>query len=241
MAKRLRPAWLGAKDALFMLYSCCNCLLNLPGMTPKERRIIKDILKESSKKNKINILEWGGGGSTIYYARYLKALDASFEWHSIENSAEWAGKVVRRLERYKLRDMAHIHLFEFTPFWQKPGWDWSDPRPEEFGLREEAERRYIIFPETLGLKFDVIIIDGRFRRRCLIEAQKFLAPSGCVILHDAQKTHYHSPLNSYKYGKFFESKYIDVPYLHKSGDKKWCKMWIGSNEKKKFMKINRKG
>ena len=72
-------------------------------------------------------------------------------------------------------------------------------------------------------KFDIVIVDGRFRRRCLIEAKKILAPEGYVVLHDAHKKHYHSPLDSYKHGKF-----IETGFLYHETYREKVKLWIGN-------------
>ncbi len=205
-------------------YSLVQSLRGLPAMTPIEVKIIKDVLS-SFKKEKIRILEWGGGRSTLYFAKYLRSLGIDFEWCSIENSKQWRDVVQEKLDKNNLGDKVKLFLFEFIPFWMKPGWDFGNPNPKGFGPQEKNEKDYISYPSSLGIKFDIIIVDARFRRRCLIEAQKILAPEGIVILHDAQKEHYHSPLNSYKFGKFFDSGYL---YSH--GVRSRNKIWIGSKE-----------
>lgn len=226
MGTIIKNVWLNPKDILFRIYLRCNRLLNIPNMTYKERNVIKNILNGAARGHKINILEWGSGSSTVYFSKYLEEAGVEFDWYSMENSPRWYNHVLNQVRKRGLDAKAHIYLFDFKPFWERPAWDWSDPNPRAFGPVEETERRYILFPGTLGLKFDVIIIDGRFRRRCLIEAQKILSPAGCVILHDAQKERYHSPLGLYGYGEFFESKHVEIPCLNRQGGKK-CKLWVG--------------
>lgn len=73
--------------------------------------------------------------------------------------------------------------------------------PKEVCSPEAIE--YVEYPgrvaESKG--FDVVIIDGGFRRRCLLVASAVLAPGGSVLLHDAQRTHYHRSLENYKYNR----------------------------------------
>lgn len=209
---------------IFYIYSSYLSFRQLPGMTTKERKNIKKLLN-TYKNKKVRILEWGSGYSTIYYSKYLNSLKIDFEWYGIENSRKWYDKVLGQLKKHKLTDKVHLYLFEFTPFWQKPNWDWDDPIHVGFDPHEDNEKKYISFPNTLGIKFDIIIVDARFRRRCLIEAQEMLAPKGFVILHDAQKTQYQSPLSLYKFGKC-----TDSGYLYYSGARTHTKMWIGSND-----------
>ena len=217
------------KAMLFQGYYFTRLMRGMPGMTGKEIRIIKNILS-SFKGKKLRILEWGCGRSTVFYAKYLRKCGIDFEWYGIENSREWHNLVVKWLEKEKLAEKVHIYLFEFAPFWLKPGWDWNNPGVCGFGPKEENEMDYIYFPKKLNLKFDLIIVDARFRRRCLIEAQKLLAPQGLVILHDAQKVHYQSPLTSYKYGQF-----VDSGYLYGDQNRVRAKMWIGSNDRQDLM------
>ena len=54
-------------------------------------------------------------------------------------------------------------------------------------------------------EFDLIFIDGRFRRRCLLAARDSLAPKGVVILHDAQRPHYHDALSAYPHVRMFNT------------------------------------
>jgi hypothetical protein len=200
-------------------------MCGLPGMTTKEIDIFKNIIN-LYKNGKIKVLEWGCGLSTIYFSKYLKDAGMDFEWHGIDNSKEWHEKIQKKIIEDGLADSVFLCLFEFVPFWLKPGWDWNNPARSGFGPKEENELRYISYPASLGIKYDVIIVDARFRRRCLIEAQKLLAPGGFVILHDAQKPHYHSPLGSYRYSRF-----IDSGFLYHSGGRTGVKMWIGSNDR----------
>ena len=192
-------------------------------MTSHELEVIKKLLKNYD--NEMRILEWGCGYSTIYFSKYLKSLKIDFEWYGIDNSSVWYEKILNKIKQLDLDNNVHLYLFEFLPFWQKPGWNWDNPDPKGFEPNDENEMKYISDPKTSGMKYDLIIVDARFRRRCLIEAQKMLAPNGFVILHDAQKEQYHSPLSLYKYGKFIESG-----YLYYKGDRTRVKMWIGSND-----------
>ena len=217
------------KDTAFCLYGKYRFWRGLPGMTGKEIDILKKILLAYGEK-KLRVLEWGCGKSTIYYTKYLRSLEIDCEWYGIDNSREWFEWVRGRVDQAGLEERVHLYLFEFTPFWLKPEWDWNNPGVCGFGPKEENELDYIYFPKKLNLKFDLIIVDARFRRRCLIEAQKLLAPQGLVILHDAQKVHYHSPLTSYKYGQF-----VDSGYLYGDQNRIRAKMWIGSNDRQDLM------
>jgi len=193
----------------------------LPAQTSIDRKIFKRVFRQYAGK-RISVFEWGTGRSTIYYSRYLVSIDSDFEWHSIDNSREWKEKVARLVNRYGLNDRVHLYLSEFPAFWELPGWSWKERKvPKEICGPKVVE--YVEYPRRVaGSKgFDVIIVDGRYRRRRLLVASEVLAPGGLVLLHDAQRPHYHRSFENYKLGRFF-----DVGNL--PGSKIKIKTWIGT-------------
>ena len=198
-------------------------ILGLPAQTRKEIQIFKAIFENFANKN-IRIFEWGSGFSSIYYSAYLQKRNSEFQWHSIDNNRIWHEKVRSELSKRGLQQHVQLYLKEFLPFWEKPGWGWENIPPPcgVFSPKSENEKAYINFPKASDKKFDIIIIDARFRRYCLQAAQEVLAPGGVVILHDAQKKHYHSGLNDFHYGQFFITgqwyPFQEIPN----------KVWVGS-------------
>jgi SAM-dependent methyltransferase len=71
---------------------------------------------------------------------------------------------------------------------------------------------YVECVRSLGMLFDVVIVDGRKRRCCLLEAAKVLKPDGVALLHDASREHYHCAFEAFKDWRFV-------------GDD----LWIGAN------------
>ena len=53
-----------------------------------------------------------------------------------------------------------------------------------------------------------MVVDGRYRRRCLIAAKDVLADAGVLILHDAQRTHYHSSLSEFGQVEWLTTGYM---------------------------------
>jgi hypothetical protein len=123
-----------------------------------------------------------------------------------------------------LQSRMDLHLMEFKPFWEKPGWGSVPPPCGQFAPSLENEKNYVDYPRRLGNKFDVIIVDARFRRRCIQVAQEALQPGGVVVLHDAQKKQYHDGLESYPHQRFIDSG-TWYPLQEKSNQ-----MWVGSLE-----------
>lgn len=201
-----------------------QCLFKQPAQTVREIKIIKELFLYFKQK-KLLVFEYGSGYSTVYYAQYLHNKGYRFEWHAIDNSDVWFRKVRTMIEAKGLNKHVFLHSKSFKPFWEKPGWDFSQPvKCGRWQPASESENNYINFPKTSEMNFDIVFIDGRFRRRCLLVAKQCLKHDGIVVLHDAQKPHYHSSLKHYPHqtfingGRFYPGQEI-------------CNsIWFGSND-----------
>ncbi|MCW9054551.1 MAG: class I SAM-dependent methyltransferase [Candidatus Pacebacteria bacterium] len=149
-----------------------------PQMTPKEIEMMEEIL--SSYGPHIDVLEWGSGGSTVYFTRFLHSKDISYTWTSIEYNKLWYDKISEAVSNDE--DVA-LKLFDVGNTELKQPYTQMD--------------EYVAYPRTLGKKYDVILVDGRKRHRCLLEASKLLRPGGTAILHDARRTYYHGAFSAY--------------------------------------------
>ncbi len=198
--------------------------LKLPAQTEKERRIFKDLFDKAGDGKALRIFEWGSGYSTLYYARYLTGKGVDFEWHSIDNNRAWHEMVKGFIKKNGLQSRVELYLMEFKPFWEKPGWGPVPPPCNRFAPSSDNEKNYVDYPVRLGIKFDVIIVDARFRRRCIQAAREALQPDGIVVLHDAHKMQYHDGLDLYPYRRFIESGNW-YPMQNESNQ-----MWVGSPE-----------
>ena len=169
-----------------------------PLMTQHEIRHIKKLLLSLGAKNsKVRVLEWGSGGSTVYFTQFLKRQNIPYLWRSVEYNKGWYEKVQQELSGDKNTRLA---LF--------------DVGNRSLRQRNIPMEEYIKYPSTLGEAFDLIIVDGRKRRRCLLEADKILSPDGVVLLHDAQRKHYQCAFSVYRNHTF-----VGV-YLWKGNNKK---------------------
>ncbi len=196
--------------------------LRLPSQTWRETRIIKDIFDHYSKQD-LRIFEWGSGFSTLYYAKYLKKKSCRFEWYALENSKFWYEKVSNWIQENHLGENIFLTLREFPAFWEKSGWDWSRRPMNGFEPSSQNEKNYIQFPQTLSSKpINIFIVDGRFRRRCLKVALELAGSGGIVILHDAQKLHYHSTVRDFPAGFFLDGGPVFL------GSQRRSQIWIGA-------------
>jgi len=145
------------------------------------RHIEKLLLSLAAKNTKVRVLEWGSGGSTIHFTRFLKRENIPYLWRSVEYNKVWYQRVRQELNEDRNTKLA---LFDVGN---------CSLRQRNIPMEE-----YIKYPSTLGETFDLIIVDGRKRRRCLLEAQKMLSSGGVVLLHDAQRKHYQCAFSAYR-------------------------------------------
>lgn len=149
-----------------------------PQMLPKEISAIERIL--SLHGPHLDVLEWGSGGSTVYFTRFLRDKGISYAWTSVEYNKVWYERISDMV-----KDDKSIKLALF---------DVGNTKVKQPSLPMDE---YVAYPATLGKKYDVIFVDGRKRRRCLLEASRFLKPRGVVLLHDARRTYYHCAFSAY--------------------------------------------
>lgn len=198
-------------------------VLGRPAMLPNEIALLSAMFGAASQtRNPLRVFEWGMGNSTLHFARRLAKSGRAFEWHAMDNSAAWHARVGEMVRRHQLQDQVHLHLKEFPPFWETPAFDadehrWVGPAPCTAPIRE-----YVALPTTLGVPFDVMFVDGRYRRSCVETAQSILSPEGVVILHDAQRAHYHPALDRFPHARWHESGRWPGSDTH-------LRLWVGAN------------
>jgi len=139
---------------------------------------IKSVEKELLKFDTLDVLEWGSGGSTVYFSNILDSKFIPFLWESIEYDVDWYIKVLKYIG--PVNDV-RLHLFDEEVL----------RNDDRRALRNVPMNEYVKFPKRLGKKFDVIFVDGRKRRRDLLK------PDGIVILHDAKREYYHCAMDKY--------------------------------------------
>jgi hypothetical protein len=164
-------------------------LCGRPAQNGREIRLFQRALLSIGARP-VRIFEWGLGNSTITYTSTLARAEREFKWHGVDHSPEWFQYVTATLARTA---QAQALQLACVPF-QHPTAACFDRTADR-----DAIERYIEQPRGRGT-FDVILIDGRFRRRCLLTARDVLAPGGIVMLHDAHRTYYHPAFSAFPYG-----------------------------------------
>lgn len=154
-----------------------------PWLTDHEIELFEGILRKLAKSRKhLEILEWGMGGSTVYFPRFLIKNKIDFTWTSIEHDSEWFAKIKDAVEIN-----THLVLVPLIG---------DDPHAEPMD-------DYVDHPTESTKKYDLIFIDGRKRLRCLAMAAKYIKPDGVVVLDDAFREKYHDNF------KYYNWKYLE--------------------------------
>lgn len=164
---------------------------HIPSIVEKDDiRVFKELLIELSEtRNHLDILEYGAGYSAIYYPIFMVDSFILYEWHSIENTLDWASKIRGLIKQYEINSTVWLCRTN-TKNLKKCG---NNP----------AKIRYSRHPDDIKKKFDLIYVDGRIRNRCLARCPKYLKPDGVVLLDNANRKKYQPGMKKYK-GEFIK-------------------------------------
>lgn len=115
----------------------------------------------------VRILEWGCGGSTIWYARRADRVT------SIEHSLKWHYAISEKAARLQVYNIDHVHI---------------PCRGPQGCFRPYAE----FVKDFHGSTFDLINIDGRARVRCIEQVMEhhLVKPSGALVLDNSERAYY---------------------------------------------------
>ena len=69
---------------------------------------------------------------------------------------------------------------------------------------------YSKMPESLGSKFDIIIVDGRDRVNCCLHSLGALSEQGVVVLDDSEREHYAAAIDFFKQEGFRELSFSGI-------------------------------
>lgn len=154
----------------------------LPWMNFAAIEFLSNTLKPSSK-----VLEWGMGGSTVYWCA------RAGEIVSIEHDAAWFERAKDQLAHLNDRDPPlSLHLVE--PQAKAPGDYPSGLAPYKDMSFEAYANAISAYPKG---HFDLIVVDGRARMACLHGCVDYLAPGGTILLDNADYTRYQPELTRF--------------------------------------------
>jgi predicted O-methyltransferase YrrM len=121
------------------------------------------------------MLEWGAGGSTLFFSKFVK------KYISIEHDEGWYNEV-----KAKIGDNVELHHVLNN----EPRTIPTDPKQFE---------DYINYVDTLNQKYDIVLVDGRARPECAKKVIPYLKENAIVIMHDFwERPAYHWVLDYYE-------------------------------------------
>lgn len=180
-------------------------------MSKVDVAIVQEILRAKAAEandegRPLDVLEWGAGRSTVGLSAFVGSLGVACRWLTLEYDRTYF-----RDEAWPLLQAASAPArFTYAE-------EWSQPASEEAGIHAvvfdygvlrpfdpdfTADRladlsAYVEFPAGVGRRFDVVFVDGRHRRRCLLTAATVGAARGVTILHDAHRAYYHCAFDKF--------------------------------------------
>ncbi len=186
-------------------------------MSVPDGESFKAVLLNAANRNSrpLRVLEWGAGKSTLSFTKLFGGLGIPFYWLALEYDrdfcdSEIAPELLRRpatVLRYMEDDRVLTGVPGSGSTIEVVCWNSAALRPfmgDEFIADRAANLdAYVNYPAVTKGRFDVIMVDGRKRRRCLLAALDLMTDHSVVLLHDAYRTYYHCATGAYPASRFF--------------------------------------
>lgn len=156
---------------------------NQPWMSKKEIDLILKFL------NKDDImLEYGCGGSTMFFPKFVK------EYHSIESDKSWSNSVEKIMPKNVTMHCIPVERPDDPN--QKHAVKWNQLYTTKI---YKAYKEYIETGSKINKKFTKILIDGRARPQCARYMYDFIDEDCIIFVHDWHpcRKHYRSILEKY--------------------------------------------
>jgi predicted O-methyltransferase YrrM len=132
---------------------------NEPWLAPEAIRFLETYLKVSDIG-----LEFGSGGSTIWFAERVKHLT------SVEHNREWYARITRRLEEKNVTNTVYLFVSKAS------------------GNAGGANSDYVKVTEKIpGASLDFVLVDGTYRAQCVLHSLPLLKPGGMLIIDNVNK------------------------------------------------------
>eukprot|EP01083_Nonionella_stella_P084645 234367_1 len=156
-------------------------------MQEEEQKLLLAVAAKQSKLPNSVYLEWGMGGSTENVAPLFPSA------YSVENDPSYCEKMKKRPLQQRLAKQTGHHFICRNG---GPVGQWAIPKNK----RTYDSRSYVEVMDGLDVsRFDMVLIDGRFRVACALRALKYVDEKSFVVIHDFfDRPHYHVVLKFYE-------------------------------------------
>lgn len=128
------------------------------------------------------VLEYGSGGSTLYFSSRVKKVK------TIEHHTGWFNILKKQIDTEGLKN---INLCNIKPDLLKKGLDWTRTFYGSTRDPEYSFERYVKAGSEGGEKYDLLCVDGRSRVACIIEAYSVVKDGGYIVLDNSQRKDYY--------------------------------------------------
>lgn len=187
-----------------------------PGRTPLEDEIPWITFSaisflERKLKRDMRVLEYGAGGSTVFFARRVQSVV------TVEHEPLWGKKVEERLAACQLANCQLLIVppqEDPTTIMKSP----ADPASFVSGAEQLRGFDFSEYVKTVAAFddgwFDVVLIDGRARPSCFAHALPKVGKGGYIIWDNTERSHYSPAMSMAASGfSFFDfpgpSPYVD--------------------------------
>jgi hypothetical protein len=133
---------------------------------------------------KYTFLEWGSGGSTIYFSKFVK------QYISIEYDINWFNQINLYIKNEDINNIKYIYCPPDNDILLPIYTDRSE---------EKDFISYVNIVDTLSKnQYDIVLIDGRSRVNCANKILKYIHKQSIVFIHDFfNRPKYFSVLDNY--------------------------------------------
>jgi hypothetical protein len=153
----------------------------IPNYTPGAIRYLNRILNKETR-----VFEYGCDNSSLWYSKRTK------EYIAVEHDIKWFNRIKKQLPQ---NDTENSQLL-FVALNRDAGkFDWQKEWPHYKKIQRPSQNvKYMDYIRSIGRYpdqyFDIIVIDGRERVHCLLEALPKLNDSGVIIFDDSNRPRY---------------------------------------------------
>jgi hypothetical protein len=157
-----------------------------PYYTPGAIKIIEKLLNKTSK-----VFEWGSGKSSLWFSKRVG------EYICVEHDQLWFDEILRHFKEKNIQNakIRYVPSQEIDDryFWEK---DWAYYKSLNHPPSKPEFRNYMMHIDNYPDKyFDCIVVDGRERVGCMLQALPKIKSDGFIIFDDSNRPRYKEIFN----------------------------------------------
>lgn len=163
--------------SLFSIYDIDDMVhLDLPWWTLRAAQIVDQFLRQ---RPHARVFEYGSGASTIFLARRAKTVE------SVEHDSAWWQRLRPVLQPFTGANCTLVEPHKSSS---------PEYASQKRGHRGLEFRDYVHSIDRTAGQFDLIVVDGRCRSRCLQAAAGRLAADGMIVFDNSGRSRYRAAI-----------------------------------------------